>query len=216
MLKQAGIDVVPTTGRIRTVTGETAPLQGRKTVQLTVGTFQKPHAVWVAEIADECILGMDFLQSHSCLVDLKEGILRIGEEEVPLHTPQVSEPNCYRCCTKSSVTLPPRSETVIPAQVEGEWMQDGRWAVLHPETNVFSQTGVMVGKTLVNLQGEQVPVRLLNLSDKPRKIKKGTLLATCEPVLAVLRSNFEDNLAEANVSGLGPLPAHVKELFEQL
>ena len=136
------------------MTGETAPLQGRKTVQLTVGTFQKPHAGWVANIADECILGMDFLQSHSCLVDLKEGILRIGEEEVPLHTPQVSEPNCYRCCTKSSVTLPPRSETVIPARVEGEWMQDGRGAILQPETKVFSQNGVMVGKTLVDLQGE--------------------------------------------------------------
>ena len=39
ILKQAGISVIPTTGRLRTVTGETAPLQGRKTIQLTVGTF---------------------------------------------------------------------------------------------------------------------------------------------------------------------------------
>ena len=107
ILKQAGISVIPTTGRLRTVTGETAPLQGRKTIQLTVGTFQTPHAAWVAEIADECIIGMDFLQSHGCLVNLKEGILQIGEEEVPLRTPQVSEPSCYRCCAGSSVTLPP-------------------------------------------------------------------------------------------------------------
>ena len=38
ILKQAGISVIPTTGRLRTVTGKTAPLQGRKTIQLTVGT----------------------------------------------------------------------------------------------------------------------------------------------------------------------------------
>ena len=104
---------------------------------------------------------------------------------------------------------------VIPTQVEEEWMQDGRWAMLQPETVVISQTGVMVGKTRVDLQGEQVPVHLLNLSDKLRKIKKGTLLATCEPVLAVLQSSCEDNLAQANVSGLGPLPTHLKELFER-
>ena len=91
-----------------------------QTVQLTVGTFQTPHAVWVAEIADECIIGMDFLLSHSCLVNLKEGILQNGEEEVPLHTPQVSELSCYRCCAESSVTLPPKSETLVPAWVEGD------------------------------------------------------------------------------------------------
>ena len=166
--------------------------------------------MWVAEIADECIIGMDFLQAHSCLVNLKEGILQIGEEEVPLHTPQVSELSCYRCCAKSSVTLPPHSETLVPGQVEGVWKQDGRWAVLQPEQTVFAQTGVMVGKTLVDLQGEHVPVRLLNLSDKPRKLKKGTPLATCEPVLSVLQTG--DNLAQTNVSELGPLPSHVKEL----
>ena len=59
------------------VTGKTAPLHGRKTVQLTVGTFQKPHTVWVAKTAEECIVGMDFLKSHGYLVDLKEGILQI-------------------------------------------------------------------------------------------------------------------------------------------
>ena len=100
----------------------------------------------MAEIADEYIIGMDFLQSHGCLVNLKEGVLQIREEEVPLHTPQVSEPSCYRCCVEFSVTLPPKSETLVLAWVKGEWKQDSRWAVLQPEKAVFSQTGVMVRK----------------------------------------------------------------------
>ena len=173
VLKQAGIDVAPTTGRLSTVTGETAPLQGRNTVPLTIGTYQTPHTVWVADIADECIIGMDFLPAHGCQVNLKEGVLQIGEEAVPLSTPQVLEPSCYCCCAESSVTLPPKSETLVPARVEGEWKLDSKWALLQPEKTVFSQTSVTVGKTLVDLQGEQVPVRLLNLSEKPKKIKKG-------------------------------------------
>ena len=206
------MEVVPTTATLRTVTGETAPLQGSKTVQLTIGTFRTPHPMWVAKIADECIIGMDFLQSHGCLVNPKEGILQIGDEEIPLHTSQVPEPGCYRCCAGSSISLPPKSENLVPGR---EWKFYGRWAVLQPEKTMFSQAGVIVGKTLVDLQGEQLPVRVLNLSNEPVQIKKGTLLATCEPVLSVLRANHEENLAQANVSKLGPLPTHVKELFER-
>ena len=120
-------DVVTTTGRLCTMTGETAPLQQRKTVQLTTGPLLD---------ATCSVGGRDSRQVHhwdglpseawlGCLVDLKEGILHTGEEEVPLHTPQVSELSCYRCCAKSSVTLPPKSETLVPAQVEGEWIVDG-------------------------------------------------------------------------------------------
>ena len=42
--------------------------------------------MWVAEIADECIIVMDFLQAHK---NLKEEILQVEGEEVALHTPQV-------------------------------------------------------------------------------------------------------------------------------
>ena len=83
--------------------------------------------------------------------------------------------------------------------------------MLQPEKVVLSQIGVI---TLMDLQ-EQVPVRPLNLSDKPRKIGKETPLTTCEPVLGVLQSSHEDKLAQINVSELGPLLAHVKMLFER-
>ena len=60
---------------------------GVTTVHLTVGTFQTEQEMWVAKIADKCILGLDFLQQHDCQVDLKEGVLHIGDEEVPLQQP---------------------------------------------------------------------------------------------------------------------------------
>ena len=86
--------------------------------------------------------------------------------------------------------------------------------MLQPEQAVFSQIGVMVGKTLVDLQGEQVPVRLLNLR-QAKEDQEGIPLTTCEPVLSVMQTTCEDNLAQANVSELGPLPAHVQDLFQR-
>ena len=43
-----------------------------------------PHQMWVADTTDECVLGLDFLEHHGCQVDLKQGILLVAEEEVPL------------------------------------------------------------------------------------------------------------------------------------
>ena len=40
--------------------------------------------MWVADIQDPCILGTDFLEPHGCVVNLKDSILSIGDEEVPL------------------------------------------------------------------------------------------------------------------------------------
>ena len=40
----------------------------------------------------------------------------------------------------------------------------------------------MVGKVLANLDNCCVPVRVLNIADKPRKIKRGVCLARCETV----------------------------------
>ena len=60
---------------------------GRTAVHLTVGSFQTEQEMWVAEIADECILVLDFLQQYDCQVYLKEGVLHIVDEEVPLQQP---------------------------------------------------------------------------------------------------------------------------------
>ena len=82
--------------------------------------FQAKQEMWVDEITDKCILGLAFLQQHNCQVDLKEGVLHTGNEEVPLQQPRVTEPHCCRCYTTNSITIPPNSEMIVPATVGGE------------------------------------------------------------------------------------------------
>ena len=72
----------------------------------------------MADIYDECILGMDFLQKYECLVDLKNKILQIGNEEVLLIKGRRPDPTCCRVVSEMAVTLPPQSEVVIPAKVQ--------------------------------------------------------------------------------------------------
>ena len=59
----------------RRVTGERAPIHGKSQLQLGIGSLLVPQELWVADIHDDCILGLDFLQSRDCFVNLKDGAL---------------------------------------------------------------------------------------------------------------------------------------------
>ena len=100
--------IEPVDSCLRTVTGEHAPIHGRGQLQLGIGSLVLPQELWVADIHDECILGLDFLQAHSCQVNLKDGSLVIGEEEIPLRKLKASkEPNCYKAVLTEGVSTPP-------------------------------------------------------------------------------------------------------------
>ena len=57
-----GTQLEDTAVQLRTVTGELAPMKGRGQMILTVGGRKMRHTVWVAEVQDACILGLDFLR----------------------------------------------------------------------------------------------------------------------------------------------------------
>ena len=58
--KDVVLDVHTVDSCLKTVTGETTAVRSRGRVNLHVGNFQTVHDVWVAEIKNECILGLDF------------------------------------------------------------------------------------------------------------------------------------------------------------
>ena len=173
--------IEPVNTCLRTVTGETAPIQGRAQLQIEIGSYSVPHEMWVANISDECILGLDFLEQHECQVDLKTNALLIGGEEIPLQKPTTATITCCRVIAKEPVRIPPRAEMVIPGRVDTQTA--GEWGLLEPEGAAPSSRGLLVGKTLVNLQHGVIPVRILNLSFKEQRIKRGTELGRCETML---------------------------------
>ena len=64
--------ICPVNSCLRTVTGERAPIHGKGQLQLRIGSRVIPQELWVADIYDECILGLDFLQVNGCQVNLRD------------------------------------------------------------------------------------------------------------------------------------------------
>ena len=65
------------------------------------------------------------------------------------------------------MSLPPHSEYLVPVTIEGLQSTKDKWGILEPnEGCLHGITGVMAGRTLVDLEQPTVPVRMLNLSEK--------------------------------------------------
>ncbi|GFW45177.1 hypothetical protein TNCV_716791 [Trichonephila clavipes] len=69
---------------LQTVTGEKIDIHGKLKVKIKFGDATYQHAVYVADIADPFILGLDFLKEHGFTLDFNKNELRSIHEEVTI------------------------------------------------------------------------------------------------------------------------------------
>ncbi len=170
--------------------------------------------IWIADIQDECILGLDFLEPQGCMVNLREGTLLIGEEEIALEkSADTQAGKCCRAVLEASVQIPPCFEIVVTAKVRGLG-NSTRWGILEtqPGGGSLLRDGLLVGRTLVDLSQPTVPVCIMNLTRRKHRVRKGVEIAHCEPVDSVMRPE-DPAVAQGTVSE--EVPAHLFDLFQR-
>ncbi len=69
---------------IQTTTGESSTTLGGVHVKLNLLTFVIEGKFIVADIYDECILGLDLMRNYGLIVDLRSGLLRALHSDIPL------------------------------------------------------------------------------------------------------------------------------------
>ncbi|GBN03734.1 hypothetical protein AVEN_45757-1 [Araneus ventricosus] len=69
---------------LKTATGEKAKIQGKLDASIECGSRKFQHRVYIADITDSCILGLDFLQKFKFTVDLEKNEIRTGSEKISL------------------------------------------------------------------------------------------------------------------------------------
>ncbi|GBN47877.1 hypothetical protein AVEN_60774-1 [Araneus ventricosus] len=69
---------------LKTATGEKAEIHGKLDAAIECGFRKFQHRIYVADITDPCILGLDFLQKFNFTVDLEKNEIQTGGEEIPL------------------------------------------------------------------------------------------------------------------------------------
>ena len=165
----------------------------------------------VANISDWFILGLDFLIAHGCTVDAEAGSLPIGAAEVFLHNPLPGEQaRCYRVTAVEDTLILPHSEAILAGNITDNALCEP-WGTIGPSMTAMLPPDVMVGKTLIDVQNDYVPVRVVNLFGEPRKVCSGTEVASSKPVESVLHQQLVFG-PESQETG-GELPDHLKDIY---
>ena len=220
LLRNIGKDfscVQPVPNCLKSVTGEKLDLLGAVTLKFDIGYREILQSFHVAEISESCILGLDFLRQQRCHLDITNGMLLMGNVQVPLLHSLSDDLDrlCYRVVALEDMNIQPHTEAVVPAKVVDYTGKSG-WGIIEAAEEE-SVPGVLIGKVLTKLMNETpvVLVRMVNVTEEKRKVSAGTDLAKYETVSFVVRPDFESCPGGSEESTtLKEIPKHLAELYE--
>ena len=170
--------------KIRAGNDTKVDVRGTSDVVLSLSGEQYPYTFYVCADATAPILGMNFQSEYDMyLRPAKDKVYIKGDREIPCFSPE-------SCVEKSTVRmfdsylLAPHEEAILPATVRRKNCDfNSRVCVLEPIASCTDRTGLMVCRTAVEPKQNVVPVRILNLTDEPVKVWKGTTVAMAEVVI---------------------------------
>ncbi|CAG2251652.1 unnamed protein product [Mytilus edulis] len=161
------------TQEIIAANGGSLKIIGKALFSLKLGSFHTVIEGVIAGLSVEGILGLDFLQTNGCKVDLGNKVMERDNQHIPLLLH--GKLGVYRVAVKDKVSIAPRSEVVIQGEVLNYDSAVQVTGIIEPSEEFLDRGNALVGKSVV-MSDKTVPVRLLNISDSVQVLNVGTVV----------------------------------------
>ncbi|GFX90120.1 retrovirus-related Pol polyprotein from transposon 17.6 [Trichonephila clavipes] len=139
---------------LQTVTGEKIDVHGKLKVKIKFGDTTYQHALYVADIADPFILGLDFLKEHGFTLDFNKNELRSIHEEVTIFKIEHRTESIRQVTANENITIPPRTEIIVPGYIGNDVsFNSGLIGSAENKAN-----GLLIASTLVDLSRKTIPL----------------------------------------------------------
>ena len=169
-------DICPSSGDIKGLNRQVIPVTGQTTVEVGLGRTVSKVNVWIASIDEQCILGSDYFKDQGCIIDYSKQMLHVKDTEVPMQMVKSEKVPYLRIIVTNTVRISPNQGMVIPAKVDGD-AKGLRWGTTAPPSLEGRNDDLMIGRTLVDINKDCIPIRVANLSNGRKKLKQGTEIA---------------------------------------
>ena len=166
----------------------------------------------VAEVVDDGILGLPFLNQTSSKIDFGKREFTIDNQEVDCFDREGNRfSQTVRC--SQTVTIPGRCQLVIGAMVSRAIK--GREMVIEPSRKFLAKRGILVAKSVTQSEGRRFKVRVCNPLNEPVTVYRGTNLGMMSPV-ATLRAMPTQTQRVNRVTVANPtVPEHLVDLYNR-
>lgn len=217
--------IVGTNVKVKVANDMGLPVTGEVVVELVLGGHRIAHKCIIADITSDVLLGLDFLRAESCSIDITSKSLHWRGIEVPLRDTPDRQQSC-RVTVCQTVVVPAQTEMVIAGQL-GRENKQGEYGIIEPALSLVKKNSLILAPSLVSSTEETVPVRLMNPSDKPVTLYRGTTAGIFEIVNAIGPNiNTYNKVKQINQvqpgqgEGSHPLesecvPAHLENLYQR-
>ncbi|CAG2215708.1 unnamed protein product [Mytilus edulis] len=178
-------ELEPITQVIISANGTELSIAGKGMFCIEIGQDKFIVEALVADISIDGILGLDFMKENNCKIDLQQETLQCKSNTYPMAFS--GKIGCYRISAAEDISIPPGTEAFARGRINDydtltSKLQIG---IIEPSEKFVKRDNALLAKTLVEAR-EQVPIRLLNVSNNVTTIRAGTIVGEISPVEDVI------------------------------
>ena len=191
--------------------GGVIPATLRKEVDITLNGVSITMSIYVADINDDCILGLDWMRAARVRLDFEHGILEFKDQRIVARYKRGRAGKTPLAAARivSNTLLRPNSESMVwvstPISSDGLWMFQ----------ECCQEEGILIPNS-VHSEKIKHRVTIVNCSDHHIRLKAGNLLGTLQPVISLeVSENHEEESASARKLNREMLPLHMESMFAE-
>ena len=127
---------------------------------------------------------------------------------------------CHWIVLCETIVLPPRSESIVTAQfVDGEASEE--LGVIEVTGQFQERHNLMMGRSLIHINQNQVPLRTLNPTDSTETVSKDSIAGTCIPAQCIneeslLSVNCVKPHAADTEAPMETIPDHITDVYTEV
>lgn len=192
--------------------GSAMTARGGTVVQLRIGSRVLDWEVYVAPTRDDVLLGLDFLRAADVTIHARGGVYVDGQRVKSQLINQALSHLSTPIHLEKAVVLEPETEYVVWGVNEDP--RPDQEGILEPSTIM---KGIAIAGTLIQM-GARIPIRIANFTNRPIKLRSGTLLG--DVVEVVPEGDTRPMLGSVRRTGNRPrqlstateVPEHLRDL----
>ena len=192
--------------------GGVIPATLSKEVDITLNGVSITMSIYVADINDDCILGLDWMRAARVRLDFEHGILEFKDQRIVARYKRGRAGKTPLAAARivSNTLLRPNSESMVwvstPISSDGLWMFQ----------ECCQEEGILIPNS-VHSEKIKHRVTIVNCSDHHIRLKAGNLMGTLQPVILLEVSENHEEEKSASVRKLNRemLPLHMESMFAE-
>ena len=193
--------------------GGVIPATLRKEVDITLNSVCINMSIYVADINDDCILGLDWMRATRVRLDFEHGILEFKDQRIVARYKRGRAGKTPLAAARivRNTLLKPNSESMVwvstPISSDGLWMFQ----------ECCQEEGIMIPNS-IHSEKIKHKVTIVNCSGHHIRLRAGNLVGTLQPVSSLDVSEEEDEEEKfASIRKLDRemLPPHMESMFAE-